>query len=233
MTPYYEDGFATIYHGDALLMDPCGDVLVTDPPFGVGYQSGHFGLLPRSIVGDEDTAARDDVLTRWMPRPALVFGSWRAPRPRGTRMVLIWDTKGALGMGDLSLPWKPAHQEVYVLGDGFSGRRTSDVLCYAPVQAKANNGRVHPHEKPVGLMRDLIGKCPPGVIFDPFMGSGPTLRAAKDLGRRAVGIEIDERYCEIAAKRLAQEVLDFGANSSGLLANRDAPLANSKTGTTA
>jgi DNA modification methylase len=209
VTPYYDDGVVTIYHGDCreVLEWLSANVLVTDPPYGIAYDSGRDGALPRSIDGDEDTSLRDWALERWGDRPALVFGTWRRPRPAATRMNLVWDTKGALGMGALDLPWKPAHQEVYVLGRGFTGRRTTDVLTYAPVQSMAANGRVHPHEKPVDLMRALIGKCPPGVVADPFCGSGPTLRAAKDLGRRAVGVETKERYCEMAARRMGQEVL--------------------------
>jgi len=182
-------------------------VLVTDPPYGIAYKSGQAGILPRSIAGDANTSERDAALEEWGQRPALVFGTWRRPRPAGTRMVLIWDTKGALGMGDLSLPWKPAHQEIYVIGLGFTGRRTNDVLHFAPVQSMASNGRVHPHQKPIDLMQELIGKCPPGVVVDPFMGSGSTLVAAKSCGRKAIGVELEERYCEIAAKRCAQGVL--------------------------
>src|ERR1035437_4836036 len=131
------------------LPDGCVDAVITDPPYGIGYNSGAFGVLPRSIEGDRDTSARDSFIAWWslggFTRPALVFGSWRSPRPAGTRQVLIWDTKGALGMGALDLPWKPAHQEIYVLGRGFSGARTSDILTFAPVQSFAYNGRVHPH----------------------------------------------------------------------------------------
>lgn len=214
MSPYYQDESVTLYHGDAFT-EPAwlsADVLVVDPPFGIDYQSGREReTLAASIEGDKDTVVRDMILEAWGERPALVFGTWRIPRPAGVRMLLVWDTKGANGMGALDLPWKPAHQEIYVLGKGFSGRRTTDVLSVAPVQSTARNGRLHPHEKPVALMCELIAKCPPGVIADPTAGVGSTLVAAKRLGRKAVGVELDERYCETTAKRLSQGVLDFGS----------------------
>lgn len=212
MKPYYQERGITIYHADCreLFGMLTADVLVTDPPFGIDYETGQAVKLAASIAGDKDTSVRDEVLAWWNGKPALVFGSWRAPRPKDTRMLLIWDTKGALGMGDLSLPWKPAHQEIYVLGRGFAGHRGSDVLCYPPVQAMATNGRTHPNEKPVDLMRELLLKCPAGVVLDTFMGTGATLRAAKDLGRQAIGVELEERYCEVAARRMAQSVFDFG-----------------------
>ena len=211
MKPYYDHAGITIYHGDCreILPGVAADVMVTDPPYGIAYRSSHPGTLPRSIVGDEDTSLRDEVLEHWGSEPALVFGTWRIPRPAGCRMLLVWDTLGALGMGDLSLPWKPAHQEIYVIGSGFSGARDSDVIRCAPVQSRASVGRVHPHEKPVKLLVGLLRKCPDGDVLDPFVGSGTTLVAAKALGRRAIGIEIEERYCETAAKRLSQEVLNF------------------------
>ena len=213
VTPYYEHGGITIYHGDFRDVMPHveADVMVTDPPFGIAYRSGRDGVLPRSIRGDLDVSLRDDALAAWAPRPAIVFGSWKRPRPVGTRALLVWDTKGALGMVALDIPWKPAHQEIYIIGSGFHGKRSTDVLRFAPVQSMASHGRVHPHEKPVPLLSYLLDRCPEGVILDPFMGGGSTLRAAKDIGRRAIGIEIDERYCEAAAKGLAQEVLPFGS----------------------
>lgn len=215
MKPYYQHGGITIYHGDCrdVLLTVTADVLVMDPPYGIAYASGMTGhdggtSLP-GIVGDADTFLRDFVLSWWSDKPAVVFGTWKRARPVGCRAVLTWDKGEHVGMGDLSLPWKPNTEEIYIIGDGFTGHRGSSVLrSVAAVSWNSTaHGRVHPHEKPVPLMRELIAKCPQGVVVDPFAGSGSTLRAAKDTGRRAIGIEIEERYCEIAAKRLQQEAL--------------------------
>lgn len=212
-----EDGIE-IWHGDcrefmsARVPDEFA-ALVTDPPYGVTYSSGWDNSLP-GIVGDEDTSIRDSVLTWWGERPAIVFGSWKRPRPAATRALLTWDKGLAAGMGDLALPWKPNTEEVYVLGTGFSGRRGTSVLSYVavpPNQLAGTRRREHPHEKPIPLMTHLIAACPEGAILDPFLGSGSTLVAARELGRRAVGVEVEERYCEIAANRLRQRLLFGGA----------------------
>lgn len=208
--PYYTDEFVTLYHGDAREITEwlAADVLLFDPPYGVDYQSGsRRATLPASILNDKDATVRDTLLQMWGDRPALVFGSWKVARPAGTHTRLIWDTKGALGMGDLSIPWKPSDQEIYVLGKGrWRGARTSNVLSHAPVQATAVNGRVHPHQKPTALLHDLLGKTT-GVVADPCAGSGSTLVAAAEAGRDVIGVELDERYCEIAARRLAAQPL--------------------------
>lgn len=215
MTLYYQDDNVTLYYGDCLedhLEWLSADVLVTDPPYGVDYQSGaRRDTLKSSILNDKDTRVRDSILEEWGNRPALVFGSWKIQRPKGTKALLIWDTKGALGMGDLRIPWKPAHQEVYVLGDGpWQGKRDTDVFSIAPVQSMSANGRLHPHQKPLPLMESLIAKTVGKTIADPCSGSGSTLVAAKALGRKAIGVELDEAYCETIAKRCQQEALDFG-----------------------
>ena len=215
--PYYSEDGITIYCGDCreILPEIEADVLVTDPPYGISFVSNMRGARretwrsagrPVSIAGDEDTSLRDEVLALWSG-PALVFGTWKAPRPIQTRHVLTWIKGDHLGMGDLSVPWRPNTEEVYVIGSGFVGHRGSSALDYPAPVSWASRGRVHPHQKPVPLLAALLAKCPPGAILDPFMGSGTTLVAAKLLGRRAIGIEIEERYCEIAVQRLAQGVL--------------------------
>ena len=210
---YYEDDAVTLYHGDCLERPEWwtgADVLVTDPPYGMAYQSGWVrDRTDRAIAGDDTTGVRDAALHAWGNRPALVFGTWRAERPRDARTLLIWD-KGLVGMGALDLPWGPSHEEIYVLGTGFVGKRGKSVLHIQGLTSTDPERFGHPTPKPVPLMETLIAHCPPGVIADPFAGSGSTLVAAKLLGRKAVGVELEEKYCEIAARRLSQGVLDFG-----------------------
>ena len=218
--PYYDHDGITIYHGDSLELADVwadADVMVTDPPYGIAYDSNRYGTvareaspLARSIgPSDDDTSVRDAALAAWGDRPSVVFGSPKLP-PVGGRQPIIWHKPG-MGMGDLSYPFRPDYEHIYVIGDGFaSDHRGSSVLTFPMSNPTKRRDAKHPHAKPIGLMRHLIERCPPGVIVDPFMGSGSTLRAAKDLGRTAIGIEIDERYCEVAAKRLSQQVLDLG-----------------------
>ena len=216
MTPYYDDGQCVIYHGDCREVDAwdiAGAVMVTDPPYGYDHASNWPGKFQgESIANDSDEVLRDEVLHLWAGRPAIIFGSLKSTRPPGTRCTLVWDKGPASGMGDLSIPWKPSFELVFVVGVGFVGSRSEGVLKGHHVVTWSGEGqRKHPNEKPVDLLRALLLKCPPlADVVDPFMGSGTTLRAAKDLGRKAIGIEIEERYCEIAANRLAQGVLDFG-----------------------
>lgn len=210
--PYYQDEHVTLWHGDCRELTGWldADVLVMDPPYGYSHASNRDGAFKgRAIANDADLSARDDVLTAWGDGPALVFGSWRMPKPARTHTVLIWDKGPASGMGDLSIPWKPNTEEIYVLGRGFRGHRDSSILSGHTVVTWASKGREHPNMKPVSLMSALIAKTI-GVVADPFAGSGSTLVAAKRLGRKAIGVEIDEAYCEVIARRLSQGVLDFG-----------------------
>ena len=217
MKPYYQDDAVTIYHGDCreILPEIEADALVTDPPYGeLGYE---WDQRPEweSFIGL--------VRVRW----ALVLGH----QPHLSREVLpaleavglpfrfewIWDKP----IGRLWNHARPIrkHELVWFFGDnngadlreGFGGQHNSIIgaktfQAYLRAHPESTG---HPTQKPLDLMRPLLSSCPGGSILDPFMGSGTTLRAAKDLGRKAIGIEIEERYCEIAAKRCAQEVLDW------------------------
>lgn len=206
--PYYEGDGITLYLGDCTKITAwlAADVLVTDPPYGMAHLSG---WKPNAIEGDATTEARDAVLRLWGDRPALVFGTWRCDRPAATRALLVWDKGEWPGMGDLKLPWGPSHEEVYVLGDGFVGAREGTVVRTNRVPAVRID---HPTPKPLPLMERLIAKCPPGTLADPFAGSGSTLLAARAQGRRAIGVEVEERYCELIACRLAQGDL-FGESA--------------------
>lgn len=203
--PFYDAGGITIYHGDIRELWPIeADVIVTDPPYGMDYES----KAGERVAGDRDTELRDWLLEQWGERPALVFGTWRRGRPL-CRALLVWDKGDSPGMGDTSLPWGPSHEEIYVRGKGWRGRRRGSVIRVDGLPAASKDRPDHPTPKPVPLMRHLLERCPEGVILDPCMGSGSTLVAAQELGRRAIGVELERRYCELAVERLGQQVLDL------------------------
>lgn len=218
LVPYYQDDSVTLYHGDCMEVAEWldADVLVTDPPYGMDYTGfgGRKGEPRRvggrvAVTGDRTAEARDSALRLWAAKPALVFGRWNVARPANTRMRLVWDKTPCGFMGDLSLPWGAAEEEIYVLGSGFVGKREANVIRAQTLMSADSRRPDHPTPKPVALMEALIKKCPPGVIADPFAGSGATLIAARNMGRKAIGVDVEERYCELIVKRLAQQAFDF------------------------
>lgn len=218
MNPYYQDDSVTLYHGDCLKITEwlTADVMVTDPPYGMGHLSG-WDSPTRSIAADQDTSARDLALSMWGSRPAAIFGTWKEPRPVETRHLVIWDKSAGTGsgMGDLDAAWGNSHEEIYFLGHWPRGKhaRHPSVIRTGDGMRSLSGITGHPTPKPLGLMSALLQRAPSGTIADPFSGSGSTLVAAKALGRKAIGVELEERYCEIAARRLAQDVLDFGESA--------------------
>lgn len=223
--PYYADDMVTLYHGDCReLADlwTCADVLVTDPPYGRNWRQGNLKLSRSDahpgIANDESTAARDAALDAWGDRPAIVFGDLMLPPPLGTKLVAIyWKNDLMSGSRGAIAGFRRDAEAIYLLHSWPSGLGGESSVIETKTMLSSANGIAkrygHPHAKPGDVLQRLIAKCPPGVIADPFAGSGSTLVAAKALGRRAIGVELDERYCEIAARRLAQDVLDFGEAS--------------------
>ncbi len=222
MTPYWSDGQITLYFGDCREVTEwlTADVLVTDPPYGIawssrgGWTNAYGGGRSKSnpgIANDTDTAARDDVLDAWQGKPAVIFGDLLKQRPAGAVHVLIYAKSDDAGIRGARGGFRRDAEGAYLLGTwsvGVGGR--SSVLRSSGRVAGPRGFAVrygHPHAKPVDVLESIVTACPPGVIADPFAGSGSTLVAARNLGRKAIGVEIEERYCELAARRLSQGVL--------------------------
>jgi site-specific DNA-methyltransferase (adenine-specific) len=130
----------------------------------------------------------------------FIFGTWKTEQPKNVRGKLIWDKGAAFGMGDLAFPFKNSFEEIYVLGDGFTGKRDEGVIRGHIQVSWESKGRMHPNQKPVSLLEYLVTKMTATTIVDPCVGVGSTLVAAKLRGRRSIGIEVEEKYCELAVK---------------------------------
>ena len=210
--PYYEDGSVTIYHGDARAILPSLghiDLLLTDPPYGMDYQHGarkggrRMGADGQSIAGDSEPF--DPVHLLGYRQVALWGGNHFADSLPASRGWLIWDKRDGTPSNDQSdceLAWTNFLTTARLFSARWSGGHRTG--------REQQQGRVHVNQKPVALMAWCIGWAKDvGLICDPYMGSGSTLVAAKELGHRAIGIELEERYCQIAAERCSQEVFDF------------------------
>lgn len=225
--PYYSDDLVTLYHGDCrdILPTLVGDALITDPPYGVGLtarhrrvagQSGSVDIAPASVLYDDDPDEVRALLAEVIPMAlervtrALIFP--------GTTMMFDYPTPAGIGC-----VYSPA-------GGGYTSwgfNCFSPVFYYGPDPFLANgeghrpNSMIHrsskpeyfdhPCPKPLSWMNWAVNRASRDgeTVIDPFAGTGTTLIAARHSGRHSIGIELEEHYCEIAAKRLAQGVL-FG-----------------------
>ncbi len=207
--PYYQDDAGVIFNADCLdvmkqMPEKCVDLVVTDPPYGINYNTDYRRFtggyregnnFPK-IIGDEKPF-EPSVLSQFKNQiiwgancfsDKLTIGTW-----------LIWDKRfqnGEAFLSDAEVAWMNKGFGVYIFSLTSQGFNCPD------------GKRVHPTQKPIALMRWCIEKYKDSnIIFDPYCGSGSTLIAAKELGRKYIGIEISEAYCKIAVQRLAQEIL--------------------------
>lgn len=197
-------------------MLPLADLLVTDPPYGIGEAAGK-NASRVSLAMPRDYGNQD-----WDDRPvdpatlslcvssaiwSIVFGgNFYAVPP--SSCWLVWDKDRSGDFADCELAWTNLNKAVRRIRYRWNGMLQENMA--------AKEAREHPTQKPVQVMKWAILQAPDSVVrvVDPFMGSGSTLVAAKVLGKVAIGIEREERYCEIAARRLSQEVLPLTGRAS-------------------
>ena len=221
-TPYYTDDYCTIYHGDCreIIGGLAADLVVTDPPYNVVNRDSE-GLrnLDRGAADSEPIDAQyvAEAVALAVTGSAYVWcGSEQLSTLRATFINRGMSTRTGVWQKTNPSPMNGERMWLSAVELCVFARHPKATFhphCKAPVWLGPTQPREdHPTAKPIWLFATLVDASSDygDTVLDPFMGSGTTLRAAKTLGRKAVGIELEERYCEIAAKRLAQEVLDFG-----------------------
>jgi len=208
---YYQDEWVTIYHGDCReilpqLPDKSVDLVIADPPYGVGKDYGE------GCKDDLTTFVSSVSLVVSLDIRAVIFCpvSRLFDLPARPEWVGIW-RKNWTGLALRSYPFYPHWEALvfYHLKGDFAGNKghRSDVFEFAPIRPDSNG---HPSPKPEALISELITFLQPELILDPFLGSGTTAYCAKKLNRKCIGVEIEEKYCEIAAKRCSQSVMRLG-----------------------
>lgn len=233
MKPYYQDDLVTIYHGDCKDILPnlgklWADVLITDPPFfmpATHYQSRvkwqrtwgdtsvlktFWGVILDACVPCLKTTGHFMTFCNHESYPVFypeMYGRFDFLK------AIVWD-KGHVGLGRV---WRNQHELIIAARWQASifyedGRLRSDVMKYTATQSQ---DRTHPVEKPKALLADLIipTTVAGNIVVDPFAGGGSTLDAARALGRRSIGIEIEEKYCEAMAQKFSQSVITWTANN--------------------
>ena len=243
MKPYYDHKGITIYHGDCLEILPelePVDLVLTSPPYNLGnFKKGSFYAGKKkgknlTYLSHSDDMKESDYIN-WQHNCLRAFFSAlidmgaifynHKPRvekgifndrknliPFPIRQEIIWDRGGMINFSGSF--YAPNTERIFIIAKP-KWKPIKECLGFGEVwriSPKENN--LHPAPFPVELAKKVISSNNGETILDPFMGSGTTLVAAKELGRKAIGIEIEEKYCEIAVRRLAQEMLPFGSNQS-------------------
>ena len=221
MKPYYQDEWVTIYHGDCreiLPQLPKVDLVLTDPPYflpntqfrpEMRMASRMWSNFSFAQVAFEQylklilAIAKEDfefyLFTDEVSYPVvypLLYSSFYQTK------AIVWD-KGSIGLGG---KWRRQFEFILYSHRGNpdkSGSHSDIIKC------KRGENKEHPYEKPVELLRAILELSMPDLTVDPFMGVGSTLVASKSLNRKCIGIEIEEKYCEIAAKRYSQGVMEL------------------------
>jgi site-specific DNA-methyltransferase (adenine-specific) len=194
--PYFYDEDVVIYNADCrdiLPQLPKVDLVLTDPPYGIYKYGGKWGHK-EDLQWDRNKIDYISEVVE-LGTNAIIWGAnnYSPPPSRGW---LVWYKRDSVATAsDIELAWTSYNMNARLIDH--------------PIAATNAERNGHPTQKPLRVMRWCINICPdnPQTILDPFLGSGTTARAAKDLGRKCIGIEIEEKYCEIAAKRMAQSVM--------------------------
>jgi len=217
MTPYYQDDFVTLYHGDCREVLPTlgtFDLVLTDPPYGIGRDKGFgngdycgFRKRPRQTRqydGDWDKERPDATMFKLLidiANKCIIWGGnyFSDLLPQANRW-LVWDKQQTM----------PSYSDCEIAWTNLKGVTTKRIVYASNGFLAGEKNRTHPTQKPLAVIKWCISLANDAqTILDPFAGSGTTGVAAKELNRKCVLIEKEEAYCEIAARRLSQQVFNF------------------------